>query len=435
MFDLIRDILNRTLLKIKSRFPAIVAIGLGGYFGMVAILLIYKDFPESYPYMYPDSWSWLNDASYYAGQRDLQLMGRNPGLPLLAAALIILDLLFLLPIVNVVMIGTFLWAMYQILTRLGISRNISAVTILIFSMLPTLHTFSFAILADIYALAFISLSLLCFFIASQDKSNKYYLYAVFFAFLSANFQFAVYLLGLAYLFYILILKRDLLKNKFLMLGGLGLSWLIGWWYAWRYFHFGDPNYSKVIQWELISFNLEGLQFYTFNYLAVFSIPVVVISVLGVWAVWNKHHHHARLILLFLLINVVFWIFLYSWLDTRFFLYMLIPIMYLFGRGITMVVNFVQRRSFKYKNFLIPCLICICLFYIQYVSYPPQLGASICLVPGIRIHTEYDIRPDASIAINSETINMRVESVSIRSFWIINALFERYDYIKRNPIEG
>src|SRR6185436_19870461 len=97
----------------------------------------------------------------------------------------------------------------------------AVITIALLSVSYFIQLYTITILTDIYAVTFIAVSVYAFKLA--EKNPKYYLLSLLSLYISLNFQYAAYVLGISYVLYILLFKRDLLTNKYLYLGGILFS--------------------------------------------------------------------------------------------------------------------------------------------------------------------------------------------------------------------
>jgi len=88
-------------------------------------------------------------------------------------------------------------------------------------------------------------------------------------------------------------------------------------YKWK--HFGDPLFSKVTQFGLVRPHFFGMPYYAVNLLAYFGLPAAVVAIYGFFRSLGRSGFAGFMSLCFLC-WAAFWVFLYSWLDSRFILY-------------------------------------------------------------------------------------------------------------------
>ena len=98
-----------------ARRPAWVLMFLG-VAGTLPVLrsLFVADLNWCYPYLSPDSYDWIANGLYLAGEK-VASSWRPPGLPLLIAALFKLGLLSWLPVANILVLGLTTAALYLLL--------------------------------------------------------------------------------------------------------------------------------------------------------------------------------------------------------------------------------------------------------------------------------------------------------------------------------
>jgi hypothetical protein len=322
------------LLSLKEEWPIaaffVVAIGFLIY---KSIFLVYPDLAFTYPYVSSDSYQWVADGLGDAGY-DVSLSYRNPGLPLVLAALIRLGISNYLPVLTSALLLLFLVYLTRAL-REQFSPLITAVTLLFFFFNFSIQSFFDYVYADQWAVTF-QLAALYHLHRAKDRPRQLLLFALWAA-LSLLFQYAVVFLLPCVALYIAtdLWPRRQSTRQFAVLlvqcaalgGAILFPHLI-----YRWIKFGSPFYSHVVHFSLVQFHFFGGFFYFVNYFSFLGIPVAVLTLIGL-STSLKDKGISRLFFLSALSYFVFWVLFYIWHDVRFMLYSVPFFAFFFARGL------------------------------------------------------------------------------------------------------
>ncbi len=326
-----------------ARPPVLVASLLIAIAVVQSSLLIYADLNLQYPFMFPDSYDWIANGLYYAGHA-VRYTARPPGLPLIIAALARTGALWLLPLVNQVVLLGVLAACYRLYTG-AVTRMVALVAVALLFASSFVQSLALYVLADLYCLLFLALSLLEF-ARAREAPRRYVLSALYLG-ISLTFQYAGIALLPAYGLVWLICRRRTPAWRHLALAAATVVAILGPWILYRWVAFDDPMYSGVQHGELVRWHLDSIPFYLFNTVGAVGLVGCALALVGLM-VALRHGRDETLLLMLLALagNIVFWVLLYDWNDRRFVLYWLIPIYYLVARGVRVILSAtpIVRRS-------------------------------------------------------------------------------------------
>lgn len=310
-------------------------------------------FLETYKFTFADSYDWVANGLRLFENDAISF--RNPGYVLLIKLLHSVNAIFLLPFFGNLAFFVLLVYVYKICKL--VSTNIVALIIIsILSLNYTLNLGSNAILADIYAVAFISGAFYYL------LTKKYYVSLIF---LSASmlFQNIGYVLLLGWIVaFIYHNKKHIIKNykkrdysyfiKQTALVTLILSPVLLW-SLYKLVKFGDPLYSKVTQIGLINPNFDSVDFYVLNALSLFGLILIPTFF---YIIINAKKIIKNDVLIWSLLGLsfmfVFWVISYDWDDRRFLVYF-IPFLF------PLIAYYLQS---VYKNRKIVFCALLLLFY-------------------------------------------------------------------------
>jgi len=283
--------------------------------------LIYPDLAYTYPFITFDGFQWILDADFYAG-KDVTTAFRNPGLPLVIAVLGKLGAMRYLPLLTTALLGVFVVYLALLLVTERYRPWIVAVTVLLVFLNYTLQTTFDFVLADPWAM---TLQLVAIHHLRRAKDDLRQLFpSVVAAALSFHFQYAVAWLTPAFLYCWFVEIRPAAKSRQhadrIVLAAVALGLVLvapPFLYKWK--HFGDPLFSNVTQFPLVRPHFFGMPYYAVNLLAYFGLPAAVVAVYGFFRSLGRGGFAGFMSLCFLC-WAAFWVFLYSWLDSRFILY-------------------------------------------------------------------------------------------------------------------
>src|SRR5438128_1222381 len=298
-----------------------VLVAAGAFLVWKASPLIYPDLAITYPFITFDGFQWILDADFYAG-RDVTTAFRNPGLPLVIALLGKVGATRYLPLLTTALLAIFVLYLALLLMRERYRPWVVAVTVLLVFFNYTLQTTFDFVLADQWAM---TLQLAAIYHLRRAKDDLRHLFAfVIMAALSFHFQYAIAWLTPAFLYcwFVEIRPADgpLRHADRIALAAVALGLVLvapPFLYKWK--HVGDPLFSKVTQFGLVRPHFFGMPYYAVNLLAYFGLPAAVVAVYGFFRSLGRSGFAGFMSLCFLC-WAAFWVFLYSWLDSRFILY-------------------------------------------------------------------------------------------------------------------
>jgi hypothetical protein len=287
----------------------------------------------TYPFKFPDSWAWLVEALWYLGE-DVIPAVLAPVTPLTFAGLIELGWANVIPYRGIFFHHAMIPAVY-ILTRAGTG---SCLTALLASLLcltsSALLGNALYVGSDVAANALLVYAVL-FFWLGVTRSNRYLWLAGACTGVSALTQYAAFFLPLSVLGYLLLCDRRRLRHP-VTWGSLVLAGLLaGSQFIYRWLTFGAPLYSRAQHVGLLRFHLDDIGPYAWWTIGFFSLPVLLLALLGTWEVLSRASLRKFGILLLLIIATmgVFFVLLYDWPDNRFIQYWAIPVLILTAIGL------------------------------------------------------------------------------------------------------
>lgn len=315
-----------------------------------------QDFLETGRYLSSDSYDCFANGLRLFESREISY--RQPGYPIIIMLLDFFKVFFLHNLLNSLALFAIIYSVIEILRYLKIKKSIIVVIALLIFGNGNIQTFAIYALSDIYAIALYSLALL-FYVKGSYKSSFLLLG------ISALFQYFALIAAVPQFLHWLFRSIQGMKFKnvsastklirqsiiLILLTILpNIPWLI-----YRAVEFGDPFYSNVSNFSLLSFNFDSLFFYLINSYSMFGLllPIFVVGITLIFSQLRKNINYSFL-LLSLLTNFVFWILMYGWNDRRFLLYF-IPVIY--------VVSALALDSIlqKYKTYLVILLVPILLY--------------------------------------------------------------------------
>ena len=324
--------------------------------GVVAILLcvVRLQFtPESYPWLFPDSFDWLVNGLRYSGVEGatFEISHRAMLLPLVYAALIRLGLDN-----YVVIFGT----LFHCLTPLVVyyfvqktdSRRVAWWAALLSLLSYTALGQSSFVGSDTAAHFFIVAAALALSTFSRTGELRWITWALIAGAVGIHAQYIGLILAPA-LFLSLFLYEDngSLRMGFarcvalarspiayfsvLLAAGVGVLLFLP-----RLLEFKVLYTERVQHGSLVSFHVDQPLLYVVGLVSSFSWPVVLLALIG--AVTGLATASARRSTIFYLLWILdiflFFSFLYTWKDVRFLLYVTIPVMVLASRGLVLILS-------------------------------------------------------------------------------------------------
>ncbi len=313
-----------------------------------------------YPYLMPDSWSWLSDGLHWAGY-NTQISFRPPIFPLL------ISILYRMGLENfIILYGQ----LFSIIAAIGVyilgsklyNKEIGLYSGILFLANGSILGWSSYVLADIIAVAFMVFAFCFFFIAINTENNlsKYFfLFGLFcgFSFLAQYTGILIFII----VFIFLIFERQTILIK---RGGLFFSFLVFMlivtpWFIYRWVEFGNPFYSTVEHIQLLRLRMDciwSFMFYTINTFFFASASFIILTISIIYLLINKNfklqmfHSNKNMSistkfnLIWITLVFSFFVFVYYWNDNRFVIYYIVPIIILSSTSI-----YYLRRELKAKN--------------------------------------------------------------------------------------
>ncbi len=279
----------------------------------------------TYQFFTPDGYDWVVNAKYLFVSEDISY--RQPGLVLIIKTLMFFNILGILPLINHIVLMVLLYCSFRLILVLNPGRKseiLGLVLVFLLYLNYYLQHFTNLVLADLYAVTLISLAFLALF--KKKFSLGFLMLGI-----SWTFQnFAPFILP-AFILYPILSNDN--RSQFLqkllrwipksLLYGVIFAAPNGLWLLHKYFTFGNPFYTRVGQFELLSPNFDSLFYYGFNSLALFGlVPLIVLFYL---TINYKEVIKNKMLLVFVVsiaITFIFWIIFYDWDDRRFLLYFL-----------------------------------------------------------------------------------------------------------------
>jgi hypothetical protein len=279
------------------------------------------NFVFTYTFFTPDGYDWITNAKYLFISDDISY--RQFGLVLIIKLLLFFNILGILPLINNFVLLIFMYSSYRLLLILKPGRKseiIGLVLVLLLYFNYYLQSFANLVLADLYAITFISLAFLALF--SHKKKLSFLLLGISWTFQNFSpFLFSVFIL---YAF-ITDKNKSTLRKHASHIATYSIIYLIpmSWWLVYKFLKFGNPFYTKVVQFELLSLNFNSLFYYGFNSLALYGFTILIVSIFLITR--YREILQNKMLLTFVIsivITFIFWIILYDWDDRRFLLYFL-----------------------------------------------------------------------------------------------------------------
>lgn len=386
--------------------------------------LTYVNFLDNYPYFSSDSFSWISDGYYYLGYSTNSVV-RAPFYPLLIALLEGIGILQLLPSIGYLTYILLLFYLYKLLKLIDFTEYISLVAVGLFSVSWLLDIYSTIILADIYALTFISISLYYYIYYLKYKRHLNLSFAS--LAISVMFQYAGFIILLIYsLVLIFKYKKSLFKQREFYIASIIFVALVAPWFVYRFFEYGNPLYTEVIQFELMRLHFDGLPFYLYSTISFLGIPAALITLIGIFVSLKGKISLVKVTLLgYFLAFLTFWVLFYDWLDIRFLIYFTPLILLSLGSGLNFI--FLKLKNLKLKSYFMLGIIALSTFYIAYFN---GSTTALTIFPSIYYQPEVKIDAQARLHLNLEGGSIGKRQLNIRDFKMVESII-----VKKEKIEA
>jgi len=283
------------------------------------------NFLNNYVFTTPDSYDWIANGINLFKSDEITL--RNPGYVIIIKILNELNVLYLLPLLNQLIFGFLLVAIFKLILQVSARKSTAYIIILIMFLNYHLHAFANYLLSDYFAIFLMTVAVYYFF------KNKIIL-SYFFLGLSALFQnFAFFLFPIWILINLIFeLKGENYKNLFKIILKKIPQYLVYllifinlnfFWFVYKFIRFGNPLYSKIIQFDLLEINFDSFLFYGVVLISIFGLGLII-SLLFIIFKFRSVLKNENLFLVLIsgIFTLFFWIILYNWNDRRFMLYLI-----------------------------------------------------------------------------------------------------------------
>lgn len=366
--------------SLRSVVPGVAAVVL--LVGTLPVLrsLRTPDLNWCYPYLTGDSYDWINNGMFWAGEAVLPSF-RPPGLPLLIALLYRLGALSWLPVANFAALGAVAVLAYRFLRRRH-DPVIATYCAAVLYMNDLSQDWARWIGAELYATLAIVIAVLLFERAAEEP-RRYVPFG-----LAIGLGFLVHYVaapaaagfGLA----VLLFRRGDLRRRELWLGALAASAPPAAWLAFRWWH----TRMHPVDWQLghgvealFRFTTENVVFYLFTIPAVLGLAVLPLYGAGLARVAGRAagppHPYTQSYLFPLAALALFWLFLYDWVDRRFVLYLFPLALPFLAEGLEALRGYARRG--KVPRLLASGVVAVALVW-NWIRYPPYGVGYLAVTP-------------------------------------------------------
>lgn len=297
---------------------------------------------QTYPYQHQDFWRRMDDTYYYLGLRDSSHF-HPPLSSLMFAGLQLLGINQLFIINFAAFIG-FGFLIYFLANRY-VKNSTAALlaTVMYFFSFYIIQQANYLGLYDLLASFLITLALFVF-LSNWTKTYAKLILTGIILGLAGLVQYSgIFLLPLLCLGLLLKKESWLAKIKYCFALGLPASIIFSSFFVWRWFEFGDPFYSQVEHFGFLGFTLSNLSFYLFATIAVFSVPGILLALVGLVNWPQSQRLGAGKFLMLSLPVAAFFLFFYKWADWRFIVYLIPAIFILIASGIDLILSKIKQN--------------------------------------------------------------------------------------------
>lgn len=285
---------------------------------LVYFLIVHRDFTLlTYPFKFPDSWVWLVEALSYLGY-DVGSAVLAPVTPLSFASLLNMGWDVAIPYRGIVFHHLMIPGLF-LLVRSGTgSSRIALVASVLCLTSSSLLGNSLYIGSDVAANAMLLFAMLFFWLGVNRNRNYLWPMALCWG-ISALTQYAGFFLAFPFVGYLVFCDRRLLRDPRIWAGFVLAGLLASSQFLYRYLEFGNLFYSRAKHLSLVRFHLDSIGQYAWWWVGFFSIPVLAMAAVGVWEVICRERYRklGMLLVLWIATMTVFFVFAYTWEDSRF----------------------------------------------------------------------------------------------------------------------
>ncbi len=357
--------------RLARRLPWAAALVLG--LGTLPVLRALRtpDLNWCYPYLSGDSYDWINNGMFWAGEAVLPSF-RPPGLPLLIALLYRLGALSWLPVANFAALGAVAALLYRFLRRRH-DPAIATFCAVVFYMNDLSQDWTRWIGAELYATLAIVIAMLLFERAGEEP-RRYVPFG-----LAIGLGFLVHYVAapaaLGFAAAVLAFRRPHLRRRELWIGAFLAAAPPAAWLAFRWWHTHvlpfDPETGHGVE-SLFHFTTGNLVFYFFTIPAVLGLLLLPLYGGGAARLAARpgvlRDSQVQAYLLPLVSLTGFWVFLYDWVDRRFVLYLFPFLLPLLAEGLEAVRTYGRRGAAPRLLATVPVLAAFCWNGIRYPPY-------------------------------------------------------------------
>lgn len=315
-----------------------------GVIGSVPVIrsLFVPDLNWCYPFMMSDSYDWVANGLFLAGEK-VATTWRPPGLPALIAALWKAGALRWLPVLNYAVLGLITAALYRLL-RERHGAWISAAASWFFFANDFVQDLTKYVLAEVFCTLFIVLAAHAFVRAARDP-RLYRTCALLLA-LGFLFHHATAVVGLGFAVAMVVTRRADLRRKEPWQGLAASAVVAGGWALLRWSHgHANPGGRWHAQEELLGFAPENVRFYVVAGIALLGIAILPLYGAGFLRLVKSDFPNPayRVSVLAPLLSLsLFWLFFYDWADKRFLTYQFPFCVCLLAEGLESLLAFARR---------------------------------------------------------------------------------------------
>lgn len=350
---------------LRKRFHELVLAGLSLAYFVYNYLLFNNLALKDYPYLHQDLWKRLGDSLYYLGQFTSPYM--HPPLPSLIYSGFINAGNTNFYVVNVIFFLIGLWGVFAVVGKVMKSRNYGLLAGLLyfFDFYNILYSIQYG-LVDMWCVAMIIWTIYFFLQFLEKRSVKLAVLIGCIVGLATLIQygglFVLPIMGL-----ILIWKKILtlnFRNK-TNINSLPMFVIpliaLALFYVFKQIAFGSFGYTKVEHFGFIDPTQapQGIVFYLWYTIVYFTVPVVILSILGLVSYLREKNRAKEpfYVVLLILPYLFFFAILYGWHDIRFVSYFILPVYIFATLGIKSLFEGALKRNLRLIVLLvIPVLI-------------------------------------------------------------------------------
>jgi len=307
---------------------------------------------EAYPYLHQDLWRRLHDSLFYLGQSS-DVYFHPPVPSLLYAVAIRFQAYWIMVLTNSLLFIAAFVGIYKVSRELGVTAKASLVAALLFYFnFYNIRYSTYYGLVDLWCMALVVIAVYVFLRMRRKPSLlKAFILGSTLG-IAGLVQYAgVYVAPLLVLFSFISRPKQFWAKqsiiRWLVVAGTAVL-IFGSFFIYRAVAYGSPTYSKIDHFMYFKFHLDDLTFYAWQHVVYFTIPVIVLAVVGLVAVWKQSARRRLIAGLALFIPFpLFFVLNYTWEDQRFIVYWVLPIYVLAALGAQLLVRLMKPIPGRY----------------------------------------------------------------------------------------